>query len=131
MKTTGLIETPKPSLSSSLRGSGAPSAFNALVDMAMRRPSLDHLRPVVEKEVLHYDIFQALDKGGFLKSLVFQGGTSLRLCRGANRFSEDLDFAGGTDFSMHSMKDMKACIEDHISGRYGLKVIVNERRAGI
>lgn len=100
------------------------SRFDALVDMAMQRPGLGHLRPVVEKEVLHYDIFQALDNGGFLKSLVFQGGTCLRLCRGGNRFSEDLDFAGGTHFSMHTMKDMKDCIEDHIRGRYGLKVSV-------
>ncbi|CDG92427.1 hypothetical protein XBP1_330002 [Xenorhabdus bovienii str. puntauvense] len=28
----------------------------------------------------------------------FQGGTSLSLCYGGNRFSEDLDFAGGKDF---------------------------------
>ncbi|WP_254693758.1 nucleotidyl transferase AbiEii/AbiGii toxin family protein [Shewanella sp. MEBiC00475] len=40
-----------------------------------------------------------IEKGGLLDKLTFQGGTSLRLCYGGNRFSEDLDFAGGKDFS--------------------------------
>ena len=53
------------------------------------------MRPVIEKEILHYDILFCLDQAGLLKDLVFQGGTCLRLCYGANRFSEDLDFAGG------------------------------------
>lgn len=69
--------------------------FSALVDLAMAHPGLSATRPVVEKELLHYEIFQALDAEGLLKDLVFQGGTSLRLCRGSDRFSEDLDFAGG------------------------------------
>ncbi|HET6629122.1 MAG TPA: nucleotidyl transferase AbiEii/AbiGii toxin family protein, partial [Woeseiaceae bacterium] len=46
-------------------------------------------RPVVEKELLHYDILFALDTEGLLDPLTFQGGTSLRLCYGAQRFSED------------------------------------------
>ena len=71
--------------------------FNELVDLAMQQPGRGAMRPVVEKEILHYDIFYALDKAGLLKDLVFQGGTSLRLCRGSSRFSEDLDFAGGKE----------------------------------
>jgi len=76
-----------------------PQDFNGLVELAMKRPGLAAMRPVVEKEILHYDIFQALDTAGLLRGLVFQGGTSLRLCRGSQRFSEDLDFAGGKDFT--------------------------------
>lgn len=88
-----------------------PENFNDLVDLAMQQPGRTAMRPVVEKEILHYDIFYSLDRAGLLNDLVFQGGTSLRLCRGSNRFSEDLDFAGGRDFTSQKMQAIKACIE--------------------
>lgn len=100
--------------------------FSNLVALAMRNPDLQAMRPVVEKELLHYDILFALDRAGLLKGLVFQGGTSLRLCHGSRRFSEDLDFAGGKDFTFDQLRDMKQCIEDHLSRRYGLDVSVKE-----
>lgn len=100
--------------------------FNELVDVAMQQPGRTAMRPVVEKEILHYDIFYALDTAGLLKGLVFQGGTSLRLCRGSSRFSEDLDFAGGRDFTSQKMEAIKACIEKHLGARYGLVVEVKE-----
>lgn len=103
--------------------------FNALVDMAMSNPALSAMRPVVEKELLHYEIFQALDAEGLLKNLVFRGGTSLRLCRGSDRFSEDLDFAGGVDFSAESMLRIKDCLESRIGERFGLRVVVNNKPA--
>jgi predicted nucleotidyltransferase component of viral defense system len=100
--------------------------FNALVALAMRQPGLATMRPVVEKEILHYDIFNALDESGLLKGLVFQGGTSLRICRGSSRFSEDIDFTGGKDFDSSRMREIKKCIEDHIGKKYGLNVDVKE-----
>jgi predicted nucleotidyltransferase component of viral defense system len=100
--------------------------FNELVSLAMQQPGRSAMKPVVEKEILHYDIFYALDNAGLLKDLVFQGGTSLRLCRGSSRFSEDLDFAGGKDFNASKMTAIKACIETHIGGKYGLLVEVKE-----
>lgn len=103
-----------------------PENFNDLVDVAMLQPGRAVMRPVVEKEILHYDIFYALDRAGLLKDLVFQGGTSLRLCRGSNRFSEDLDFAGGRDFTSRKMEAIKACIEKQLGARYGLLVEVKE-----
>ncbi len=60
--------------------------FEQLVNKAMQVEHVSHMRSVIEK-------------GGLLDKLTFQGGTSLRLCYGGNRFSEDLDFAGGKDFS--------------------------------
>ena len=105
--------------------------FNALVDLAMANPALSAMRPVVEKELLHYEIFQALDAEGLLKSLVFQGGTSLRLCRGSDRFSEDLDFAGGVNFSANTMERIKHCVEKRIGERFGLKVTVNNKPAKV
>lgn len=104
----------------------AQNNFQQLVEMVMSNPGLSMMRPVVEKELLHYDIFEALDEAGLLRDLVFQGGTSLRLCRGAMRFSEDLDFAGGKNFSATQMSKIKDCIETHIGKRYGLQVAVKE-----
>ena len=100
--------------------------LKSLVDQAMKDPALSHMRPVVEKELLHYDLLYVLEKEGMLESLVFQGGTALRLCYGGSRFSEDLDFAGGTDFTSLTMVDMKTCIEDYLGSRYGLEVFVKE-----
>ena len=102
--------------------------FNELVSLAMQQPGRAAMRPVVEKEILHYDILHALDKEGLLKDLVFQGGTSLRLCRGSSRFSEDLDFAGGKEFTSSHVQAIKSCIEKHIGDRYGLRVGVKEPR---
>lgn len=100
--------------------------FKRYVEMALKNTDLATMRPVVEKELLHYEIFNALDGEGLLKTLVFQGGTSLRLCRGSDRFSEDLDFAGGKDFSSASMEKIKECIANRIGTRFGLKVDVRE-----
>ncbi len=100
--------------------------FEKIVNKAMSNDHVSHMRAVIEKELLHYDILFALEKGGFLDHLVFQGGTSLRLCYGANRFSEDLDFAGGKDFSSSTLSEMKACIEHYVGTRYGLEVTVKE-----
>lgn len=47
--------------------------FNQLVDDIVRSGNLASVRPVVEKELLHYDILYALANAGFLKSLIFQG----------------------------------------------------------
>ena len=100
--------------------------FAQLVNRAMQNQNLTHMRAVIEKELLHYDILFALEKGGLLDKLTFQGGTSLRLCYGGNRFSEDLDFAGGKDFTSADLADMKSCIEKYIGQRYGLEVNVKE-----
>lgn len=100
--------------------------FAKLVNHAMQSATVSHMRAVIEKELLHYDILFALEKGGLLDQLVFQGGTSLRLCYGGNRFSEVLDFAGGEKFTSADLADMKACIEKYIGKRYGLEVTVKE-----
>jgi hypothetical protein len=100
--------------------------FTKYVDLALADGDLAVMRPVVEKELLHYEIFSALDDAGLLTDLVFQGGTSLRLCRGSERFSEDLDFAGGKEFTAESMVKIKECVESRIGERFGLKVTVKE-----
>jgi predicted nucleotidyltransferase component of viral defense system len=103
--------------------------FTHWVDRAMSNPNLATMRPVVEKELLHYEIFHALDREGLLKDLIFQGGTSLRLCRGSDRYSEDLDFAGGVDFSAEKMTKIASCVEKRIGERFGLDVAVSRKPA--
>jgi len=102
--------------------------FKHLVALAMQDPSLALMRPVVQKELLHYDILYCLDQQGLLNDLVFQGGTALRLCYNSKRYSEDLDFAGGVDFNSSMMSDIKSCIEHYVGNRYGLEATVKEPR---
>jgi predicted nucleotidyltransferase component of viral defense system len=86
------------------------------------------LLPVIEKELLHYEIMLALDKAGLLANLVFQGGTSLRLCYGSERFSEDLDFAGGTDFDQSQLVGIKEAIERAVTRRYHVEITIKSPR---
>ncbi len=97
--------------------------FAKLVDLAMT-PGSEGLRPVIEKEILHYDIIFALDRENLLGDLTFQGGTCLRLCYESPRFSEDLDFVGGFDFTQERLMKIRECVMDHIGARYGLEVDV-------
>lgn len=101
-------------------------SFEQLVTRALEEGGRAHMRPVIEKELLHYDILFLLDKEGYLEQLTFQGGTALRLCYGAPRFSEDLDFVGGRSFKGAHLLEMKSVIERYIGDRYGLEVIVKE-----
>ncbi|KER04153.1 nucleotidyl transferase AbiEii/AbiGii toxin family protein [Photorhabdus temperata] len=100
--------------------------FTQLTELAMQVPGRSHMRPVIEKELLHYDILYGLDTDGLLDQLTFQGGTSLRLCHGAPRFSEDLDFSGGVNFNRNQLQAMKTCLEHYIGKRYGFEVSVKE-----
>ena len=102
--------------------------FEELVNRAMAVPGRVNMRPVVQKELLHYDILFCLDEEGLLDQLTFQGGTALRLCYGSSRFSEDLDFAGGIEFTNKDLQRIRACIEKYIQPRYGLEVEVKEPR---
>ena len=102
--------------------------FADIVDHAMKNPQFVGLRPVVEKELLHYEILFALEREGLLEDLTFQGGTSLRLCRNAQRFSEDLDFVGGHDFAPAQLRKIRTCVERHIGKRYDLEIAVKEPR---
>ena len=100
--------------------------FDFLVEQAMKNPGRANMRPAVAKELLHYDILFSLDNAGLLNKLTFQGGTALRLCYSAQRFSEDLNFVGGYSFSSIEMQGIKECLEHYIGDRYGLEIIVKD-----
>ena len=103
--------------------------FNSLVERVLEANGDSGNRPVIEKELLHYDILFALDQAGMLDDIVFQGGTSLRLCYGSSRYSEDLDFSGGYDFDTKKLFKLKEVIEKYVGGRYGLEITVKEPSA--
>jgi predicted nucleotidyltransferase component of viral defense system len=100
--------------------------LSTLVERAMQGDEYKHMRPVIEKELILYDILFSLDKHGLLDQLTFQGGTALRLCYGASRFSEDLGFVGGAQFVTADLMNIKACIELYIGEKYGLETRVKE-----
>jgi predicted nucleotidyltransferase component of viral defense system len=101
--------------------------FDTLVESALEaNSSLQAIRPVVEKEILHHDILREMSEAGFLKSLTFIGGTCLRDCYGSSRLSEDLDFTGGRDFKKEDFVDLGKTLERGLFRKYGLKVSVSE-----
>jgi predicted nucleotidyltransferase component of viral defense system len=70
-----------------------------LVELKQKRKiSLYYL----EKEYLQYIFLKAISK--YSDSIVFKGGTCLRLCYGLERASEDLDFS--TSLSVSVLKDI-------------------------
>jgi predicted nucleotidyltransferase component of viral defense system len=50
------------------------------------------MRDLIKQEQFEIEVLDKLRSGRFLESLVFTGGTMLRLCYDLNRFSVDLDF---------------------------------------
>jgi predicted nucleotidyltransferase component of viral defense system len=93
--------------------------FDKIVETALETDEkYAALRPVVEKEILHHDILREMNKAGFLKSLTFIGGTCLRLCYASERLSEDLDFAGGFDFSKNELAGLSQVLQDALLQKY-------------
>lgn len=98
--------------------------FRELAEVTLQRnPRLAGMEVIVEKELLHYELLNVLQRGGWLEGLTFQGDTTLRLCYGSSRLSEDLDFSGGPDFSARTMDGLAAYLEQTLSDR-GLGVDV-------
>lgn len=92
--------------------------------LAQNNPILEQ---TIVKELLHYDIIEALYKSDIAKEIVFQGGTALRLCYGAFRYSEDLDFVlknTGT-FTPELMQAFHHVFIQSIKKKYGLKAEVD------
>lgn len=80
----------------------------------------------IAKEILHYEILNALVQSGAASGLVFQGGTALRLCYQGSRYSEDLYFAGGQHFEVESMTGFREMLTKEIGEAYGLVVEIKD-----
>lgn len=100
--------------------------FKSIAEMLARQNGRSFMAPVIEKELLHYEILRTMEEHGLLCNLTFQGGTCLRLCYGAQRYSEDLDFAGGKHFDAADLRELKELIESSLPDRYALTATVVE-----
>ena len=49
--------------------------FAQLVNLAMQTTTVSHMRAVIDKELLHYDVLFDLECVGFLDQMVYQCGT--------------------------------------------------------
>lgn len=78
----------------------------------------------VVKEMLHYDILDALQTSNAAKDIVFQGGTALRLIYQSSRYSEDLDFATLRPITQKTMEAFKKVFVDTVKKKYGLEAEV-------
>lgn len=78
---------------------------------------------IVAKEMLHFDLLRALSNSSLGDSLVFQGGTALRICHNGDRLSEDLDFVCGFGSAEPLVIDpMLEILQQQMDERYGLQV---------
>jgi predicted nucleotidyltransferase component of viral defense system len=102
--------------------------FLEVVRLAQESSGMTQLRPVVEKEILHHTIIRSMAEAGLLHRLTFIGGTCLRACYGSNRLSEDLDFTGGSDFTIKSLTDLGRTVADGVRKTYGLDLVVSPPR---
>lgn len=55
------------------------TSFSELTNAIVSNNDLFGLELVVEKEIIHYEIFKSLSQSGFLDKVAFQGGTSCLL----------------------------------------------------
>lgn len=85
--------------------------------------------PVIEKEILHYEIMAFLQNEGFLDNLVFMGGTSLRLCYQSVRYSEDLDFVIKDGFNLEKMSKLADSMKNYFETVVGVGLHVNEPKS--
>lgn len=93
-----------------------------------RNNDVESLLPVVEKELIHYDIVRALDESKWLDRLTFQGGTCLRLCYGGVRYSEDLDFTIAYDLTETDLSGFREAVSSELEKKYDVFVRVKEPR---
>jgi predicted nucleotidyltransferase component of viral defense system len=73
----------------------ATSLKSVIADFMVKRGISGEMEQNLVKEAIHLHLLSALSDAGILRHVVFQGGTSLRLCYGGERYSEDLDFVCG------------------------------------
>lgn len=90
-------------------------------------PERAGLKSVIEKELLHYDIFFIMQQQALrIPDMSFIGGTCLRLCHGSNRYSEDLDFHAGSNFKPQDFEKISAALGKYLLDRYGLPIEIRE-----
>lgn len=90
----------------------ARSIKSAIADFMVKRGIPGEMEQNLVKEAIHLHLLSALSDAGLLRHVVFQGGTSLRLCYGGERYSEDLDFVCGKSGSYVAKIEFDELIRD-------------------
>src|SRR3989338_2317080 len=83
------------------------SSFDHILDFAGSYGLPLAKKRAILREYLQVKILDMIFKEKISQNLYFVGGTSLRLLRGLDRFSEDLDF----DYEQYSQKDIGLLVE--------------------
>lgn len=100
-------------------------------DTGLLAAGQNRLKHTILKEVLHADILRALHESDLGKSLVFQGGTALRLCYGNQRYSEDLDFVRSAPLEPTHFEHFKKTLKTSIAERYELDVRISDPKRSL
>lgn len=103
--------------------------FRDFAKEVARRNSVEPMLPVVEKELIHYEIMRALDQSKWLDRLNFQGGTCLRLCYGGARYSEDLDFTVQGALSDTDLNGFRELVSRSLEKKFDVSVRIKEPKA--
>ncbi|RDU61494.1 nucleotidyl transferase AbiEii/AbiGii toxin family protein [Helicobacter sp. MIT 14-3879] len=88
-----------------------------------------NLKDTIFKEIMHYEILESLfNIQDIQNTLVFQGGTALRLCYNNDRYSEDLDFVIHKDreFNKDFMCYFRDVFSEKIIKKYNLQAEITE-----
>lgn len=88
-----------------------------------------NLKDTIFKEIMHYEILETLfNLQDIQNTLVFQGGTALRLCYNNDRYSEDLDFVINENkiFDKEFMNYFEAIFVEKITEKYNLQAEITK-----
>ncbi|MCX7770711.1 MAG: nucleotidyl transferase AbiEii/AbiGii toxin family protein [Proteobacteria bacterium] len=81
------------------------------------------MQNLIKQEHFEIEVLDGLKSGKFLDSLIFTGGTMLRLCYGLNRFSVDLDFWLYKEIDMEKYFSR---LKEFLSQRYAVRDAKNK-----
>ena len=84
--------------------------YEQALGVVEKHPELLNCFRNIQKELLHHLILSAMSDRGLLQDLTFKGGTCIRLCYNGDRFSEDLDFFGGSADKTQLLREMPKVI---------------------
>lgn len=76
-----------------------------------------------QQELFEIEVLMWLKNRGFLKNLIFGGGTMLRLCHNLTRYSVDLDF---WLYNVRKIEDFFECLKNTLSKDYIITDVQNK-----
>jgi len=81
------------------------------------------MNDLIQQEIFEMDVLTWLKNKGFLRNMIFGGGTMLRLCYGLKRYSVDLDFWA---YRVNSIDQFFINLKDFLKKDYDLTDVQNK-----